>query len=300
MRFIKTILILIVYLFLLSCSAKKIAVKASANLVNHVQHNFMLENDLELAREGLPATIKLAQGLYDLYPRSPYYSGKLCFLYAAYGFAFIDNTPYDDFDEDKLQKKKRINYFYEKAYDYGLQSMNRRVKNFSTRIKHKDSLTAVLNEVEKEDIETLFWFNFSRAMLIFNNVDNNKLLMELSTVMAIADKIKALRPEFMHGAVYAFYLAYWGGRTSVQGGNLNKCRSYYKQGQKIAAGKSLILDFIFMRFVTPSYNLKKEFKAAGKKITDYDPLKAPDFIFINKAIKQKTKKLLPKTEFMFF
>ena len=87
---IQLLLLFVLITFLSSCSIRKAAVNMSSVVVDEVEASFFLEEDLEIAKAAIPSIAKIAEGMQSLYPKSPYYSGKLCFLYTAYAFVYID------------------------------------------------------------------------------------------------------------------------------------------------------------------------------------------------------------------
>ena len=285
------------FFMLISCSLRKLVVDLSSPLIREVEHAFLSEKDIEFARQALPAHIKLAEGIHDYYPRSSYYSGKLCFLYAAYTFSFIDETPYDDFEEDREKKIRRVLEYYQRAFDYGMTSMDRRIKGFAKTIQKEPD--TVLRRVRKKDVETLFWLNFSWAMLIFNDTSNPRRLLELETVKKIADAIVRLDSAFLDGAVYAIYVAYYGGRSETIGGNWSLCERYYLEGKRVSKGQSLILDFVYFKFVAPQLKDDALFRRLYADILDRDIDRNPAFQLINQVIRIKAMQLFKKKDDFF-
>ena len=290
----KIICLFILYLVLPSCSIRQIAVLASSDIVNSVQISFMQEKDPQLAKEAFPGLIKIAEGMHAYYPKSPYYSGKLCFLLSAYAFAYIDESPYSDYDDDSELKEKRLLEYYKRAYDFGLLSLSTKIPNFSQLILSQPELA--LKKIKVRDIETLFWFNFAWAMMIFNNTADAKLVLQLKTIKQIADKIMELKPDYLNYAIYGVYVAYYGGRSKTIGGNPDKALAYYQKGLQLANNNS-ILNFIYYKYVSTQTSDSKTFEELYERIIEFDPNTDLDNLFIHKIIQTKAKQLyLKKTE----
>ncbi|MBL8994224.1 MAG: hypothetical protein JNM63_12855, partial [Spirochaetia bacterium] len=233
------------------------------------------------------------------YPSSPYYSGKLCFLYTAYTFAFIDETPWSDFDERGEAGRTRMLSYYKKAYVYGTNSMEAWIPGFNKKIRDKKEQDKILARLDRRHVETLFWMDFAWAMLILNNTADPQLVLELETVKKIADRIEALDASYLYGSVYAVILAFYGGRTAAIGGNPALAQTYFDKAMKYSAGKSLIPDYVWLRYVATQTIDKKSFEEKYKVIQAFDPEKNPEFRFINEVIRMKTEALYKKKDWLF-
>ena len=272
-------------------------VKASAKGVNEIQYAFMTEEDPAFAKEAMPGLIKIAEGMYHFYPKHSYYASKLCFLYAAYTFAYLDDTPFSDFDPEVDAKREKLNRYYLKAFHYGLKALNQRVPDFKSAVKMKPLET--LARFKERDVEALFWTAFSWAMLIFNNTDDPKRVIELETVKYLADRVRELNEDYLHGIVYAIPIAYYGGRSKAIGGNREQADRYYKRALSKAQGKSLVADFVYLRFVTIQDADASQFQRLFDKIARFEVTKEADFRFINEVILDKAKKLVEKKADLF-
>lgn len=286
-------------LFLTSCSIRRLAVDASGTVISEIQTAYMFESDVPMAHDSFPSILKIAEGMYRFYPASPYYSGKLCFLYTAYTFAFIDETPWSDFDEHADAGRTRMLSYYKKAYVYGTNSMEAWIPGFNQKIRDKKEQDKILARLDRRHVETLFWMDFAWAMLILNNTADPQLVLELEIVKKIADRIEVLDPSYLYGSVYAVILAFYGGRTAAIGGNPALAQNYFDKAMKYSAGKSLIPDYVWLRYVATQTTDKKSFEEKYKVIKAFDPEKNPEFRFINEVIRLKTEALYKKKDWLF-
>ncbi len=282
-----------------NCSIRKIVVNQLEPVVDEMQGSILNEPEEIFAKDSLPFAIKFAEALHRYYPKSSYYSGKLAMLYGAYTFAYFDDTPYDDFDENADANIKRLLKLYDRAYNYGLKSMDRRIKNFSKQIFNPQVINELMKEVKNNDVETLFWFNFTWAMKILHQLHDTQQLAHLETIKKISDRINALDPDYFFGINTAIYIAYYGGRADVLGGNKAKALKYYELNRKVYGNKSLIADFVFFRYVTVQNSTPEEFEIFYKRIKKFDVAKNPDFQFINNLLKKKADVLYQKKSFLF-
>jgi len=296
---INLFLILTLPFFFSGCTFRSAVIQGAKPAVYGIELSFFNEDDVAFAGEALPGIIKITEGMFNYHPKSHYLAGKLCFLYAAYTFGYLDNSPYSDFDADADNSILRMISFYEKSYSYGKKGLNIKYKNFSEKIKTKESRTKILQKLKKNDVEILFWMTFSRAMMLFNDTANPSLLFELEVIKHCADRIAELDPGFLNGSVYALFTAFYGGRTDSLGGNRRECDAMYSRGQSYAEGKSLILDYVYLRYVLTQQNDSAPFEELYKKIMKFDPDSVENFKLFNHLIRQKTKFLHSKMDWLF-
>lgn len=279
--------LLLISMFAYSCSIGQILTKMTEKPIKNVQLGFLRESNVEFGREALPGIIKFAEGMNEYYPNA-FYAEKLTFLYSAYSFAFFDQSPFDDLDENSFELQKNMLDFYDRAYRYGLQSMDLSIKDFSKKLLNGD--LSVLEKVKKDQIEGLYWLTFAWAMRILNQTDDPYLVAQLATVKALVDRAYFLDSSYMNGAVFAMYVAFYGARTPTLGGDLEKTKKYYEEGEVYAKGKSLILDYVYLRYVTTLGRDSADFDKAYRKIEGFEIDDAAD-AFINGVIKQKARDL---------
>ena len=299
----KIILLLILFILIVlnsSCSTRKLVIGGTKPLLENIELAFLYENDPQLAKEALPMTIKLAEGFYHYYPKSPYYSGKLCFLYAAYTFGFLDDTPYNDFAENSEEKLANINEKYNRAIKYGFLSLSRQIKEFNRdKLLDKTNREKILQQINNKHIETVFWLMFAWANIIFNNLDDPNVVVELDIIKDLANRLLALDSDYLYGASYAILLAYYGGRSDNLGGNYQLSQQIYQTASKRTKGKSLILDFVLLKYVCPKQYDQETFKKIYHKIINHTVPKGNEMSLINVLVQKKAEKIYSKKEDIF-
>ena len=285
---------------------RSMVVDQTKPLIRGIQDSFLLETDVQAAKSALPMTIKMAEGFYKYYPHSPYYSSKLAFLYSAYGFAFLDDAPYSDFDETAEDKIAMANAYYKKSIRYATLSLERSFPKFKEDIKQPKTRKKLLVRMKKQHVEALCWFNFSSAMLIFNDLGDPSKVILLEAVFDIAKRLETLSPDYMGGLNYGVLIAYYGGRTEVLGGDLQKANAYYKKAKKSLALKnaSMVCDYVYLRFVatqsvdeTSFENTYETMKSFQKDLKMEEQQK---LIFLNKVLQGKARTLFERKGQFFF
>ena len=156
-----------------------------------------------------------------------------------------------------------------------------------------------LTKVNNNSTEALFWYVFAKSLLLFNNTANPLLALELEGLLVILQHLENTAPDYLYGGVYAVLTAIWGGRSDNIGGNRVKAETYYREARARSAGKSLIPDYVYLRYVTILDSDDTKFNQTAAKIKSFKAEDNPGFIFINKIIQEKTALLLKKKSYFF-
>lgn len=294
----KKIIILTVPFLLLSCFNKTL-VRGSRPVVKDIEKAFLYDDDLELSQQAIPALIRITEGLHYHSPEDPFVLSKICFLQAAYTFAYMDDSPYSDFEDNADEALSSSALRYEKAMEYGLKSLSLENEDIREVLFNESSKLTTL-DLDEDQVEAAFWLAFSWALQIFNNTDDPRLVAQLDNLILLADAIAEADATYLQGAVYALYIAYYGGRSETLGGDYQKASDYYQKGMVYAGGKSLILDYVWLRFVSLAQGNEEEFDAYSEKILNFNNDQYPEMRFINQVMKAKTESMLSKREDFFF
>ena len=286
--------------FLSGCSVRNIVHTTFKPLVEELQKSVLSESHEDISKGSLPFAIKFAEAFYYYYPKSSYYSSKLALLYSAYAFAYVDDGPYSDFDDQATVKSKQSMELYRKAFYYGLLSLDKRIDGFAVNIYEKNLVEGLLEKTKKRDVETLFWFDFAWALMLFEDLSDVKNLAALETIKKIAERIIELDKSYLYGSAYAILCAYYGARTEAIGGDLKKAEEFYEEAKTFSKGNSLVPDYVMMRFVATQQANSKSFDKYYGEIEKFDVTQNKDFAYVNVFLKRKAKNLYKRKKELFF
>ena len=291
---------LLLLIFSFGCSLKRTISIQMEPLVNEVEKSILTESHEPISEYSLPFAIKFAEGFYGYYPKSKYFSSKLALLYGAYNLAYVDDGPYSDFEDNVEEKQRASKTLYKKSFDFGLKSLDLRLKGFASDYLDVEKLEKHLLKAKKRDVEALFWFSFSWSLLIINDLSDVENLLGLNNVFMIVERVIELDDGYFYGAPYALLAAYYGARTKSIGGDREKAIEMYELASKKGAGKSLIADYVMMRFVATQDQSSQAFEKYYQKIIAFDGSKSPELAYINVFLKRKARELYAKKDETFF
>ena len=125
-------------------------------------------------------------------------------------------------------------------------------------------------------------------------------MIQLEIVKDIASTIEKVYPTYLKGINKSILIAYYGGRTEILGGDYKKCDDYYKQAKKIANNKSIIVNYVYLRFaLTQRIDESSLFEKICKEINNFELKQEDEILLLNSIIKKKTEQLVLKKDLFF-
>jgi len=274
MAFLRLFLYVVFALSLTACSMNRLVVGQMTPVLENSAEALYEETDLELAEKALASNLKLLEGLLKSDPGNNELRLLLAQGYAGYALGFVE-------DEDP----QRAKMFYLRARDYGAAALE---VELGQRLPE---LEASLKQVDKDQLEPLFWTAFAWAGYINLSLDEPGALLQLPKVEAMMRRAAKLDDRFFHGAAYLFQGSVWGMKPRMMGGNPDKALESFEKNLEITDGRFL-LSYVYMARYYAAKTLNEEaFDNYLDKVLQADPAQYPDIALFN-AIAQKKARLL--------
>lgn len=254
--------ILLIILFLSSCSIEKIAVKKTSDIIDNGTKTIFSEPNIEYIKQALPSNLKLMEMLYQT-DKNPKLIKNLTMGFCGYAFAFLDdNRPY-------------ANSFYKKGILYS-----------DDYIKEKNILNK--KKLSNIDFDILFWNTFCKSSYLDLNKDNIEALDYLNEIETNAQKLFDINPNYFNGSLYSLLAVIYASKPSLVGGDIKKAENYFNKA--FTYKDFLINKYLYLKTIPVIIQDEELFDNTIKEIEDYE-IKEDENIFFNKIAKIKTKKL---------
>ncbi|MCX7697891.1 MAG: TRAP transporter TatT component family protein [Candidatus Goldbacteria bacterium] len=283
MNKIKIFLLLFLVLSLSGCSIKRITINATGSFMEDVVTAFFEEEDIDFAKEAVPANLKLLDGLIK---GSNYENDDLllkgCKLYGMYAMGFLE-----DMDTDKKKEKenlKKASYFYKKAKDYGMKILTKNNDFKNVLDKDFSEFEKMMIAFNKKDVEALFWTAFAWGSFINLNKNSVEAVSDLPKVRTMMARVLELDNKYFYGLPHLFMIVYYS-MPKMFGGDLEKAKQEYEKVKQISGGKFILADFFTAKFYTVQKQDKKLFDELLLNIE-----KTPDDIIPEKLFTKIAKK----------
>ncbi len=246
------------------CSIRSIAVQQMGELVAKGVPAFEKDDDLELIAQALPGNIKLLEAMLENDPSNKDIPVILAQMYASYTFAFLEGELENPKTKNKEAIKERVNKFYKRAIGYGERAIKSRSSSCEKSLATLGDLETCLAKLGRDDVPALYWYGFSLATYINQNMDSMGALAEGPKMEKLMNRIVQLDETYNFGTAHLFLMLYYGSRPPMMGGNFAKAEEHYKAIQKIAGPQFLLADVFRARYVLVQQQDKEGFEKSLK------------------------------------
>lgn len=272
--------IVLAALWLNGCAG--VALHATSSLVPDMALTFFEECDLELARQSLPAQLKLVEGLLKKAPKNREFLTALCMGFTGYAMLFVE-------EEDP----ERASRLYERAMGYGLRAIGMEKAT-------PQSLQARFKHMGKTKIDPLFWIAMSWHAWINLNLDKPAALGELSTAQACLDRVMEIDPNYFFGAPYLIAGSMLAARPRLLGGDEAKAKDYFSRAMTASDGAFFLTPYYYAKYYAVRVQDKALFLDLIRNVEEGRADRLKEVCLINAAIQQKMKGLKEKADELFF
>jgi hypothetical protein len=296
----------IVLSFLISgtfaCSTNRLVVNLTSDVIKEGLPTFYAEKDLELARRGLEANLKLLDVFQHTNPDNPVLKTMLAQAYGGYGYIFVetDMISTDDKEKKKYHQDRAID-FYTRGKDFGLSVLMEYNSRFKKAIQQNDlaSLMTAAGSFGKSDIYPLFWTCFNWALLINIDKTNVDEIAQLPKLKILLDRLVTIDPTYFYSSSLALKATIDAALPRMLGGKPAVAQKLFEQAITDSGGKMLLIQLLYGQYGAPALQDKKLFRELFAVIEKTDLKIAPDIILINSVAKIKARALAKSLEASF-
>lgn len=221
-----------------SCSTvRNLSLKTASPMFLESTPGMEREASWENFKEGVPANLKLVEGLLAIRPEDESLLVSAAKGYAGYAFAVHET----EFLADKLKEreksihKERALIAYSKAIDYGLRFLQTQGVSFDDLRKATQSKEGVVGLLNDElgnsmtNYEGVVFTAQALGSLINLSRENISLVAQLPIAKGMFDWVCTKSPNIGHGICQIFYGSYEAGRPSMLGGDPEKGKEIFEK-----------------------------------------------------------------------
>jgi len=254
------------------------AVNQFSTIIDDGMPAIFSEDDLNYAREAIPANLKLMEIMMETQKRdSLLLNASIGFC--GYAFAFLED-----------ENPSRASSFYLKGL------------NYSDELIRKNGIIKdgkiIPEKVSKKNAKYLFWNTFCKSGLVNLNKDNPDILSKLGEIEEAGELLIKINPEYFYNSAYSLMGSYYASKPKILGGKLEKALEYFNKAILPPGNDFLLNHLLYAKTYGIMSQDEKLFDERLDFILKYEVKKDEKALF-NKIAIEKTKKLKEKKDEFF-
>ena len=265
--------------FLLN-NCMRVALRASPSLFPNFTTSIFEECDIELARNAIPANLKLLEGLLKNDPENKQILTTLSMGFGGYSMLFVEG---DD--------PERASRLYLRSRDYGIRALGKKGVRLKDTQDRKEELQRVLQTLGKEDLKPLFWITVSWNAWINLNLDKPGALAQLNASQALLDRVMEIDASYFQGLPHILMGVSLSARPPMLGGNVKQAKEHFDKALQLSHGKFFLAHYYFARYYAVRVQDKALFLRLTGDIEKMNPGELRDVCLINSVTQHKAKQL---------
>ena len=266
----------------------RLALQFSPSLIPHMTETLFEECDPELARQSLPADLKLMEGLLKDDPNNRRLLTALCIGFTGYSLLFVEE-----------ESPERASKLYLRAMDYGARALGPEMGSLKEFATDSKALQGKLMSLGEEGHVALFWFAMSWNSWINLNLDQPAALAQLSAAQACVERALEIKPDYLYGAPYILMGSILAGKSRMLGGDEDRARECFERAMALSNGKFLMIHYYFARYYAVRVQNKDLFLRLLEEIEASPADQLKEVCLINSVIKRRVKGLRKLSEELF-
>ena len=282
LHYLTKLAILVSTLMLLTaCSMGQMVVRGSQTILDSGIESMNRETDLQLARDAMPANLKLLEGMLLEDP-----DNTELLIYAAegfhgYSFGFVES-------EDPARAK----LLYRRCYTHAQQALKLAGIDVDPETAAPATLETAAGKAGKKAVPALFWTASCLAKWINLSRDDISLVASLANTAILMQRVMELDDAFYFGGPHIFFGVYYGGRSPMLGGDYSRAEDEFRRAAEINDNKLLVVDLLQAEFLDRQRLDQQAFHQRLTAILDAPDDLYPEMALVNGIAKQKAAILL--------
>ncbi len=268
-------------LLLSACSMGQMVVRGSQTILDSGIQAMNRETDLQLAREAMPANLKLMEGMLLEDP-----DNLVLRLYAAegfygYGYGFIE-------PEDSV----RAANLYRRCYQHARIALQHAGLAIDPETAGTEALQDAAAGLGKDAVPALFWSASCLGKWIDQNRDDILGIAGLGNAAALMQRVLELDESYYYGGPHLFFGVYYGGRAPMLGGDFARSSEHFRRASEINNDKLLLVDMLKAQYLYRQQLDRDAFHQTLSSIIAASDDLYPEMALVNKIAKQRAAMLL--------
>jgi hypothetical protein len=275
-------------LLLGGCSMAQLMVRGSQPVLEGGIRAMNRESDLQLARDAMPANLKLMEGMLVEDPHN--HALRLHAAEGFYGYSYGFIEPED---------RTRAAALYRRCYDHARLALQQDGLQADPATAPTEALHDAVARLGRPAVPALFWTASCLGKWIDLNRDQVAGIAGLGNAAALMERVLELDDSYYHGGANLFFGVYYGGRSPLLGGDFKRAGEYFRRAAEINGGKLLLVDVLEAQYLYRQQLDRTAFHRTLSAVLSAPVDSDPDLVLINRIARRNAGELLQHEEEWF-
>jgi hypothetical protein len=268
-------------LLLSACSMGQLVVRGTTSILDSGMDAMNRESDLQLARDAMPANLKLMEGMLIEDPHN-----NTLRLYAAegfygYGFGFIE-----------AEDPGRAALLYRRCYTHAQVALQAAGLTIDPETSSVEALAGAVGKLDERAVPALFWTASCLGKWVDLNRDTVSDIASLANAAVLMQRVLDLDEGFYHAGPHLFFGVYYGGRSPLLGGDFARSSRHFARAAALNEDKLLMVDVLEAQYLNRQQLDETAFHARLQHVLDAPADLDPELMLLNGIAKQHAARLL--------
>ena len=246
------------------------------------------ETDPELAKQAIPASLKMLEGLLREDPENETLLKNLSEGFCGYAFSFVEDT-----DPDRASR------LYLRGRGYAVRLLKTDGAPENLLMQNPEQLKKILKALAADDLPGLYWMGQCWAGWLMLNLDDLQALVAISKVEAILQRALELDESYHYAGPHLLLGAFYGGRSKLLGGDPDKALGHFEKSLELTQNKFLMTKVLYAKTYAVQMQDRDLFKKLLAEVAAAPAGILPEQQLANAVAKQKARNLLESVDDLF-
>ncbi len=281
--------VMLLGLCLIAGGCTRMAVRGSSGLVPHMTRALFAECDPVLARESIPANLKMMEGLLRADPENGRLLSALSMGYTGYAMLFVE-------DENTARASRLLH----RALEYGFDALDPQGRSLRRSALNPEEVSRILHSLGPNDVEALFWCGLAWTGWIRLNLDRPEALAQLDAAKSCLRRVIDLDGSCFYGLPYAALAGTLSAVPPMLGGRPEEALGLFEKAIAEHHGRFLLAKVYFARYYAVRIQDRELFIRLIDEVEAADPEALEDACLLNAAAHLKARRLRQQMDDLFF
>lgn len=264
---------------LLTTACSSVMSSATGNLAKNLATSIQNHNDPDTVATALPAYLLMIDSFIESDPENIQMLQTGAKLYAAYASIFVNES----------QRAKKL---AQRALDYALRAgCLHKQELCNAKAKDFDSFNKIINNLDRESINTLFVLGQSWAVWLQANKEDWNAIAELPRVRLLIEKVMAMDDGYQKGSAHLYMGILYSLLPAALGGKPEIARQHFEKAIALSENKNLMAKVSYAELYARLVFDKTLHDKLLTEVIEAKP-EQPGFTLTNTLAQQKAKQLL--------